>query len=122
MTFASFEMRNLSPLYDCLKILDVRKTFQLETGKHMFKHKNGILPLPIGNYFSLTSEVETARSQGLRRRTGKTPSIICRLTSTGQKSIQSRGEKLWHDIQTPIRNSKSLNSFKNLFKSELLER
>lgn len=60
MTFAPFGNLDLNPAYEYLKILDVTKTFLLETGKYHFKLVNHLLPTVIGNYFD-TSATQAAR-------------------------------------------------------------
>ena len=47
MTFAPFGNLDLNPAYEYLKILDVTKTFLLETGKYHFKLVNHLLPLSL---------------------------------------------------------------------------
>ena len=121
MTFTHFRRINLSPIYECLKILDVQKTFRLETGKYMFKYKNDLLPLNIGNYFQIRRPVDTATMRSLRQRIDNGPSLTFRLVSSEEKSIQSRGEIIWDEFQDPLRNSKSVNSFKRLLKNDLLK-
>ena len=121
MTFTHFRRSNLSPIYECLKILDVQKTFRLETGKYMFKYKNDLLPLNIGNYFQIRRPIDTATMRSLRQRINNGPSLTFRLVSSEEKSIQSRGEKIWDEFQDPLRNSKSVNSFKRLLKNDLLK-
>ncbi len=45
MTFAPFGNIDLQPIYDYLKVLNVDKTFLLETGKFLFKYNcNQIIP------------------------------------------------------------------------------
>ena len=51
MTFAPFGI-GTKPIFDFLQILDISQIFSLETGKFMFKSKNGILPIiTIANHF-----------------------------------------------------------------------
>ena len=47
MTFAPFGNLDLNPAYEYLKILNVTKTFLLETGKYHFKWVNHLLPTVI---------------------------------------------------------------------------
>lgn len=51
MTFAPFGRIDLKPIYKELKILDIKSTLFLETGKFMFKVKNDIVPVRVANYF-----------------------------------------------------------------------
>lgn len=51
MTFAPFRI-NTKPIFDFLKILDISQIFSLETGKFVFKSRNGLLPISnIEKYF-----------------------------------------------------------------------
>ena len=48
-------------------------------------------------------------------------SIIFRLSSSEEKSIQSRGDKIWRQLPTSIQNSCSLKSFKKCYKKYLID-
>ena len=117
MTFAPFGRVDLKPIYDCLKILDVKNVFLLETSKFLYKSKNDLLPTIIGNYFEVQ---RNNRLPNLRPRNISSPEIIIRLVS-GEKSIQYRGVKVWENIPDQIKTSESFISFKKKFKSYLLE-
>ena len=75
----------------------------------MYKLKNGLLPVAIGNYFELRNTVPT-HNYNLRNR-GTTPQIVTRLESS-EKSIQLRGEKIWQELPENLKSSASLNKFK----------
>ena len=108
MTFAPFGRVDLKPIYDCLKILDVKNVFLLETSKFLYKSKNDLLPTIIGNYFEVQ---RNSRLPSLRPRNISSPEIIIRLVS-GEKSIQYRGVKVWENIPDQIKTSESFISFK----------
>ena len=91
ITFAPFGRVDLEPIYSYLKVLDVEKVFFLETSKYMFKLKNNLLPVDIGNHFELCNTVPT-HNYNLRNR-GTTPQVVTRLESS-EKTIQLRGEKI----------------------------
>ena len=48
MSFAPFGHIQISPIYECLDILNVENTFNLETAKFIFKSINGLLPIGPG--------------------------------------------------------------------------
>ena len=49
MVSAPFWNIDLNPAYEFLEILNVTKTFLLETGKYQYKSVNQLLPTEIGN-------------------------------------------------------------------------
>ena len=118
ITFAPFGRVDLEPIYSYLKILDLDKVFFLETAKYMYKLKNGAIPVPVGNHFELRNTAPT-HNYNLRNR-GTTPRIDTRLESS-EKSIQLRGEKIWKDLPENQKSSTSMNKFKRIMKSKLLQ-
>ena len=118
ITFAPLGRVDLEPIYSYLKVLDVEKVSLLETAKYMFKLKNDLVPVDIGNHFELCNIVPTHNYNLRNRRT--TPQIVTRLESS-EKSIQLRGEKIWQELPESLKSSASLNKFKRLMKSKLLE-
>ena len=118
MLFAPFGRIDLEPIYSYLKILNVERVFHLETAKFMYKLKNNLIPVAVGNHFGLRNTVPT-HNYNLRNR-GTTPRIDTRLESS-EKSIQIRGEKLWVDLPENLKTSASLKRFKKTLKSKLLD-
>ena len=58
MSFAPFGHIQISPIYECLDILNVENTFNLETAKFIFKSINGLLPLSsIASHFELEPQI-----------------------------------------------------------------
>ena len=84
----------------------------------MYKLKNNLIPVAVGNHFGLRNTVPT-HNYNLRNR-GTTPQIDTRLESS-EKSIQIRGEKLWVDLPENLKTSASLKRFKKTLKSKLLD-
>ena len=119
ITFAPFGRVDLKPIYSYLKVLDIDKVYSLETYKHMFKVKNNLIPVSIGNHFKNRNNFEPTHSYNLRNRK-KSPQIEVRLTSS-EKSIQLRGEKLWAELPDTFKSCASLIKFKRMLKLSLLE-
>ena len=112
---------NISQVYKDLKLLELSKIHQLETGKFMFKTENMMLPTSLGNYFKIDRCAEE-HSYSTRNRSSTSnhpPRIICR-TKSGEKSIQYVGSKLWFKLPSELKSSESLISFKCQYKSYLL--
>ena len=89
----------------------------LETGKFIFKEKNGLLPTRIGNYFEVTSP-EIPHNHFVRHE--RPPRFICN-SSTGKKSLQFNAFQLWKNMQTEIKNIESYKVFKRTYKKYLLD-
>ena len=99
--------------------MDVSQIFSLETGKFMFKSKNGILPIiTIANHFE---RQRAEHNHNLRNRTNSLITPFVLLSTFKQKSIHNRGLNLWNDIPESIRFSESFNIFKKDYKSHLLQ-
>ena len=116
ITFSPFGHIDMKPIYECLEILDLKNAFLLETSKFVFKQKKGLLPVPIGNHFENYNPV----IHDYNLRNGNAPSLNFRLPSSEERSIKSRGQKLWNQIPTAIRNCGSSNSFKKRLKAHLI--
>ena len=104
---------NISQVYKDFKLLELSKIHELETGKFMFKEKNMMLPVAIGNYFDIDRCAEQ-HSHFTRKHTSRlngAPRIKCQ-SKTGEKSVQFVGSKLWFDLPLELRSCESLNSFK----------
>ena len=120
LTFAPFGHIDLQPMFDHLKVLNVKQIFSLETGKFLFKSKNNMLPISIGGYFEPDPFVNQ-HNYGLRSRTSNQPiRLVCR-TKSGEKSLQIRGEKFWNDLPELLKESESFCLFKKNLKKYLLE-
>ena len=120
MSFAPFSGKvELKPLYHQLQIMDIDQTFKFEVGKFMYKSKNNILPTEIAKHFE--NEVLPEQKLGLRRRENNTIPKILTMSSSGEKSIQTRGEQHWANIPPYLKDLDSFASFKRFLKSHLLE-
>ena len=120
MTFAPFGI-GTQPIFEYLKILNLTQIFSLETGKFIYKSKNGKLPITtIANHFERAS---SEHGHNLRSRNNQpliTPFVL--LSSFKKKSIFFRGSNLWDNIsEESIKLSDSFNIFKAAYKLHLLE-
>ena len=115
MLFAPFGNLDFAPLYQELELLDLDNIVSYELGKFMFKSKKDLLPVNIGNY----QEIEYGqRRSGLIDR-HRPPRIKCRIM-TGEKSIQSRGSKLWESLPDDLKSCESFKMFKRQYKKYLI--
>ena len=119
MTFAPFGQIDLNPILSYLDILDVNDIFLLETAKLLFKVKNEMIPVTLGQYFEIRNANVTHR-HNLRPRTNRVDTIDTRL-QIGEKSLQYRGPKVWAEIPENIRDCSSFKSFKKEMKTYLLQ-
>ena len=121
MTFAPYGNIDLKPMYDYLKVLNIRKIFLLETGKFLYKYyNNDVVISNIGGFFEPDPHVNQ-HSYGLRSRSANIPTrLVCR-TKSSDKSMQVRGQKLWKNLPDEITDSVSFNIFKRSLKDFLLE-
>ena len=121
MTNAPFGNIDLSPAYKQLGILQVSKVKSLEVGNFHFKSVNNLLPVKIGNFFPTSADQEIHHSYGLRSRSTIQPPRFSFNSTTGRKSIQYTGSKIWEDLPANIKNSETFIIFKKSFKKYLLE-
>ena len=84
----------------------------------MYKRNVGLLPTKVGEYFECRAP--PTHSYNLRKRSTALHRQIKFKTSTGENSIQIRGDKLWCNIPKYIQDSTSLSIFKKQFKEFLL--
>ena len=82
----------------------------------MYKMKNDILPVTIGNYFQPVNHSSSTHNYSLRKREAVVSKISPRLVS-GKNSMQYQGEQLWSEIPQDIQSCKSLINFKKAMKS-----
>ena len=85
----------------------------------MYKLKNDLIPVVVGNHFGTPNLSAPTHSYNLRTR-NRVSYIVPRLISS-EKSIQVCGEKEWNDLPESIKNSTSLKKFKKVMKVTLLE-
>ena len=86
----------------------MKEVHALETGKFVFKEKNGLLLTEIGNYFEIDSN---ERPHNHFARHARTPRFICN-SQTGEKLIEFGGVQLWKNIPAEIKSSDFYNIFK----------
>ncbi len=120
MTFAPFGNIDLQPIYNYLKVMNVKNTFLFETGKFLYKHNNDATFPTIGGYFEADQYVNQ-HSYGLRSRSANVPTRLVCHTKCSDKSLQIRGPKLWQSLPSTITSTESLSIFKRNLKTYLLE-
>ena len=121
MVSAPFGNIDLDPAYDFLKILDVPKTFLLETGKYHFKLVKNLLPTQIGNYFDTSASQIVGHTYNLRSRNSNRPPRFISKAKIGEKSIQFKGSQIWNAMPSEIKDCESFAKFKTSYKKYLLE-
>ena len=121
MVSAPFGNIDLNPAYDFLKILNVTKTFLLETGKYHYKYVNQLLPTEIGNYFDTTATQVARHSYSLRSQNSNRPPRFISKSKIGEKSIQYKGSQIWNAMPLEIKHCELLAKFKTSYKNHLLE-
>ena len=95
--------------------LTIRKLIDFETSKMVYKSQNALAPDYLGSIFQKVSE---ATDRQLRN--SKTSLRVPLLkTSTGQKSFAYRGAKLWNALDSGVKASSSLYTFRSKFKAQL---
>ena len=121
MTFAPFGNLDLNPAYEYLKILDVTKTFLLETGKYHFKLVHHLLTTVIGNYFDTSATQAARHTYSLRSLSSNRPPRFISKSRIGEKSIQYKGSQMWNAMPLKLKNCEILGQFKTSYKNYLLE-
>ena len=106
----------LGPVYQELKLLELHKINKLETGKFIFKEKNGLLPTRIGNGFEIGSSVVP---HGHWVRHERTPRFISNL-HLAENSIQFTSMDLWDTMPEEIKSAESFKVFKRAYKKYLI--
>ena len=119
MTFAPLGNIDLQPMYNFLKVLNVKQIFQLETGKFLYKFHSNLLPISIGGYLQ-TDPYVNRHSYGLRSRTFNQPTRLVRHSRFADNSLQTKGVKMWEEIPDKVKESQSFMIFKRTFKNFLL--
>ena len=104
MTFAPFGNLDLTPMYDFLKVLNIKQIFLLECGKFQYKLHSNLLPITIGGYFL----------------EDRSATRLVRHTRYAESSFQIKGPKLWEEIPNEIKDSQSFPIFKRAYKNFLL--
>ena len=98
-----------NPAYDYLKVLDVPRTYLLETGKFHYKFEKNLLPTRIGNYFKTSADEIIQHHYNLRSCSGNKPTRFISRSKSGEKSVQFKGSQIWKSMPPDIRNCESLS-------------
>ena len=121
MVSAPFGNIDLNPAYEFLKILNVTKTFLLETGKYHYKSVNQLLPTEIGNYFDTSATQIVRHTYSLRSQNNNRPPRFISKSKIGEKSIQFKCSQIWNAMPLEIKNCELFAKFKTSYKNHLLE-
>ena len=100
-----------------LEILQVSKVHSLEVGNFHFKSMNNLLPVQIVKFFPTSADRVINHSYGLRSRNQIQAPRFSFNSTTGRKSIQYTGSKIWEDLPTELKTLKPLWFSRNLTKS-----
>ena len=103
------------PLIKSLGWLTIRELIDFETSKMVYKSLNALAPDYLRNIFQKVSE---ATNRQLRNSSTDLRLPLLR-TSTGQKSFAYRGAKVWSDLDSVVKASSSLCSFRRNYKAKL---
>ena len=104
------------PLFLKMQILPIPELISLETAIFMYKLNSNLLPCIFNDNFTVNSNIHnynTRNAQNLH--------LPLNRTSCSQSSIFYNGPVLWNNIQTPIKNSKTVRQFKRLYKQYLID-
>ena len=108
---------DFNPIYKELKFLQLKKIHKLETGKFIFKEKNGLLLTKIGNCFTVASSVIPHAHSVRHDRSHRFMNNL----RIGEKSVQFIARDLWNTIPTEIKSADSFNIFKKDYKKYLID-
>ena len=103
------------PLIKNLGWLTIRELIDFETCKMVFKSQNALAPDYLGSIFQKVSEA-TDRQLRSSKTSLRVPLLK---TSTGQKSFAYSGAKLWNALDSGVKESSSLYTFRSKFKAQL---
>ena len=104
------------PLFLKMQILPIPELISLETAIFMYKLNSNLLPCIFNDHFTVNSNIHnynTRNAQNLH--------LPLNRTSCSQSSIFYNGPVLWNNIQTSIKNSKTVRQFKRLYKQYLID-
>ena len=120
MSFAPLGRLDTSIIYEHLQILNIKKTFTLETCKFIFKSRNLLLPLEtIATHFTRATGDHSYNTRS-RSRNMLSIAPISFLSVFAQKSIQNRSAEAWACLPSAIQNAESFNIFKCALKKYLV--
>ena len=116
--FAPYSSDEVESHYADLKLLNLKQLHKLSKAKFMYKFKNGKLPASFDNFFTVAHH---QHNYALRSRETNDYKRVWGKTRFGKQMLQDEGVQLWNNISPEIRNSNSINIFKNFYKTYLLE-
>ena len=117
MVFAPFQSSNPQQFFDELDLLNLAQIHNLEKAKFMYKYKAKKLPSNFTGYFEEIGENHQYNLRSIAQHNLQ-PSRF--KTKYGKKKIQYDGTKIWNNIPTTIKESKTVNSFSGLYRAYIL--
>ena len=119
ITKTPFDNADHFALLQKLQWLSVRDIINYETGVHMFKAVNHLMPKQINDFFI---PLASQHSYQTRSMTNGNLYMPTSQLSIEQRALNYKGSKLWNEIPPEIRNAPSLNSFKIKYKNYLIKK
>ena len=117
LSFAPFNCRNVSALYEDLQLLNLEQIHKLSKGKFVYKYKAGKLPSNFDNYLVNTTDVHT---HNLRSTSSSGYVKIWGKTNHSLKMIRYDAVKVWESIPNDIQKFETLAKFSENYKCFLL--
>ena len=108
-----------TPFYAKLGILKLADLVKFEKALFVFKFKMKTLPAQFSKYFCEVSSVHKRSTQTSTQNNYFMPFLK---KSKPQNSIRYQGPLIWNSLDSSIKNSKSIKSFKSNLKRTLLEK
>ena len=105
------------PLIKSLGRLTIRELIDFETSKTLYKSLNALAPGYLQNIFQKVSEATNRQLRNSNKTYLRLP--LLRI-SAGQKSFAYRGAKDWNDLDSVVKASSSLCTFRRKYKAKLL--
>ena len=106
-----------SPLFKRLKTFTVFDIHRIQIGSFMYQFNNNMLPCCFSNYFTKSQSIH---SYGTRTSNIGLYRPYNFSTDLARSTIRRQGPNIWNNIDNSIRNSLSLNLFKQKYKNYLL--
>ena len=119
ITKTPFDNADHFALLQKLQWLSVRDIINHETGVHMFKAVNHLMPKQINDFFIPLASQHSYQTRSMTYGNLYMPTSQL---SIEQRALNYKGSKLWNEIPPEIRNAPSLNSFKIKYKNYLIKK
>ena len=96
-----------APLFKDLKFLRVNDIYLLNLGIFMYKHSMGILPKIFISYFTKRHDYHNYMTRNI-----DDYQLTKNNTKFSSKGVRSAGPDLWNKLNSDVKKSKTLNTFK----------